>query len=75
MYTNNAQDGLPSEPIKKVLATPYDLGDVCRYLLDLMSSETYVDMDSWGCQTGSKRLLEEIELFFSTLTVDDDSCR
>lgn len=76
MYTNNAQDGLPNEPIRKVRTTPYDLGDVCRYLIDLMSSEeTYLDMDSWGFHTGSRSLLEEIELFFSTLTVDDDSCR
>jgi len=74
MYTNNAQDVLPSEPIKKVLAAAYDLGDVCWYLIDLMSPDT-LDMDSWGIHMGSKRLLEEIELFFSTLTVDDNSCR
>ncbi|XP_039687530.1 protein PUTATIVE RECOMBINATION INITIATION DEFECT 1 isoform X2 [Medicago truncatula] len=74
MYTNNAQDGLPSEPIKKVLATSYDLGDVCWFLIDLMSPDT-LDMDSWGIHMDGKRLLEEIELFFSTLTVDDNSCR
>jgi hypothetical protein len=74
MYTNNAQDGLPSEPIKKVLAASYDLRDVCCYLIDLMSPDT-LDMDSWGIRMGCKRLLEEIELFFSTLTVDDNSCR
>ncbi|XP_061338691.1 protein PUTATIVE RECOMBINATION INITIATION DEFECT 1 [Gastrolobium bilobum] len=73
IYTNNAQEGLPNEPIKKVLTTPCDLGDVCRYLIDLISSETYLDMVSWGFHMGSNRLLEEIELFFSTLTVDDDS--
>ncbi|CAJ2668133.1 unnamed protein product [Trifolium pratense] len=75
MYTNNAQESLPSEPIKKVLTMPYNLGDVCRYLIDLMSAETYLDTDSRGFNMGSKRLLEEIELFFSALTVDDDNCR
>ncbi|CAI8587551.1 unnamed protein product [Vicia faba] len=76
MYSNNnAQDGLPSEPIKKFPAMPYDLGDICRHLIDLMASEAYLDMDFWGFHMGSKKLLEEIELFFSTLTVDDDSCR
>ena len=58
--------------MKKVLTKPYDLGDVCRYLIDLMSSETYLDRDSCGFHVGNKRLLEEIELFFRTLSVDDD---
>lgn len=76
MYSNNnAQDSLLSEPIKKVLAMPYDVGDICRHLIDLMASEAYLDMDFWGFHMGSKRLLEEIELFFSTLNVDDDRCR
>ncbi|KAL1358218.1 hypothetical protein AAHE18_04G017500 [Arachis hypogaea] len=72
IYTNS--DCLPSEPIKKVLTTPHDLGDVYSYLIDLMSSETYIDMDSWGFHVGNKRLLEEIELFLRTLTVDN-RCR
>lgn len=67
MYTNNAQEGPLNEPIKEVLTTPYDLGDVCRDLIDLMSSETYLHMDSWGFHTNSRRLLEEIELFFKIL--------
>ncbi|KAL1350072.1 hypothetical protein HN51_026526 [Arachis hypogaea] len=72
IYTNS--ECLPSEPIKQVLTTPYDLGDVYSYLIDLMSSETYIDMDSWGFHVGNKRLLEEIELFLRTLTVDN-TCR
>ncbi|KAK7306414.1 hypothetical protein VNO77_44353 [Canavalia gladiata] len=72
IYTNNAQEGLPNEPIKKVLAASYDTGDVCQYLIDLLPSETYLDAISWGFHTGNKKLLEEIELFFSILTVDDD---
>ncbi|XP_027337587.1 protein PRD1 [Abrus precatorius] len=74
MYTNNAHEELPNEPIKKVLPASYDLGDICQYLIDLMSSETCVGSVSWDFHRGSKKLLEEIELFFSTLTVDD-SCR
>ncbi|QHN96291.1 hypothetical protein DS421_18g617190 [Arachis hypogaea] len=72
IYTNS--ECLPSEPIKQVLTTPYDLGDVYSYLIDLMSSETYIDMDSWGFHVGNKRLLEEIESFLRTLTVDN-RCR
>ncbi|KAH1226931.1 Protein PRD1 [Glycine max] len=67
MYSNNAQEDLPNEPIKKVLTTSYNMGDICEYLIDLMTSEAYLD-------TGSKKLLEEIELFFSTLSVDNGSC-
>lgn len=67
MDTNNDQDGLPNKPIKKVLTTPYDLGDVCRYLIDLMSSETYLDLDSSGFHMGSRRLLKEIRGIFQYL--------
>ncbi|KAE9585744.1 hypothetical protein Lalb_Chr24g0394531 [Lupinus albus] len=74
IYSHNVQEGLPNDPIKKVHTTPYDLGEICSYLIDLISSETYLDKDTWGFHTSSKkRLLEEIEAFFSTLTVDDDS--
>ena len=66
-YSNNAQEDLPNEPIKKVLTKSYNMGDICEYLIDLMTSEAYLD-------TGSKNLLEEIELFFSTLSVDNGSC-
>ncbi|RDX83175.1 Protein PRD1, partial [Mucuna pruriens] len=72
VYCNNTQEGLPNESIKKVVTASYDMGDICEYLIDLMTS---LDMVSGGFHTGSKKLLEEIELFFSTLTVDDDSCR
>ncbi|KAI4317408.1 hypothetical protein L6164_025277 [Bauhinia variegata] len=69
MYTNNGQDSLATES-QKVLTNPSDLGEVCEYLFHLMASETHLGMDSdWG----NKRLYEEIELFFRTLTVDDDS--
>ncbi|KAL2332631.1 hypothetical protein Fmac_013844 [Flemingia macrophylla] len=75
VYSSNAQEGRPNEPIKKVLNASYDMGDICEYIIDLMTSEAYIDTGSWGFHTGSKKLLEEIELFFSTLTVDDDICR
>ncbi|XP_019447895.1 PREDICTED: protein PRD1-like isoform X1 [Lupinus angustifolius] len=69
IYTNNAQEGLRNDPIKKVHTTPYDLGEICSYLIDLISSETNLDKDT----ATKKRLLEEIEAFFSTLTVEDGS--
>ena len=73
MYTNNAHNSLTNESIKKVLSTTYDEGEVCGYLLHLMLSETCLDMESWGLHSDNKRLIEEIELYFRTLTVDDHS--
>ncbi|KAK7311436.1 hypothetical protein RJT34_09574 [Clitoria ternatea] len=73
MHTNNAGEGLPNEPIKKVNAASYDKGDICEYLIGLMTSETNLDTVYWGFHMGSKKLLEEMELFFRTLTVNDDS--
>lgn len=50
-----------------------DLGEVCAYLIHLMLSEAPLDADSMGLQTEKRRLLEEIEMFFRTLTVEDDN--
>ncbi|KAK7387602.1 hypothetical protein VNO78_28515 [Psophocarpus tetragonolobus] len=66
VYSNKAQEGLRNEPIKKVLTASYDMGEICEHLIDLMTSDAYLNTDS-------EKLLEEIELFFSTLTVDDGS--
>ncbi|QCE13066.1 Armadillo-type fold [Vigna unguiculata] len=68
IYTNNAQEDLPNEAIKKDLTASYDTGDICEFLIDLMTSEAYID-------TGSRKLLEEIEMFYSSLSVDDGDCR
>ncbi|KAL9323735.1 hypothetical protein ACSQ67_008592 [Phaseolus vulgaris] len=74
IYTNNAQEGLPNEEIKKVLTASYDTGDICEFLIDLMTSEAYVDTVSRGFHTGSKKLSEEIEMFYTSLSVDDGGC-
>ncbi|XP_017405442.1 protein PUTATIVE RECOMBINATION INITIATION DEFECT 1 [Vigna angularis] len=75
VYTNNAQDDLPNEAIKKVFTASYDTGDICEFLIDLMTSEAYIDTVSLGFHTGSKKLFEEIEMFYSSLSVDDGGCR
>ncbi|KAK7379619.1 hypothetical protein VNO80_05083 [Phaseolus coccineus] len=73
--TNNAQEGLPNEAIKKVLRASYDTGDICEFLIDSMTSEAYIDTVSRGFHTGSKKLSEEIEMFYTSLSVDDGGCR
>ncbi|KAK9932926.1 hypothetical protein M0R45_020145 [Rubus argutus] len=71
-YTDNTWDDGAQEH-KKVVGILDDLGEVCEYLICLMSSEPSLDMDSGGSHLGNKRLLEEIELFFRILTVQDGS--
>ncbi len=72
MYADNTQDDQADEDMKKTATHPDDLGEVCEYLIHLMSSESSLDMDSKGLHCGNKRLLEEIDLFFRTLTLEDD---
>ncbi|KAM3756392.1 hypothetical protein ACB098_02G108200 [Castanea mollissima] len=72
-YADNTQDHRADKHMKKMATTPDDLEEVCEYLIHLMSSDSSLDMDSKGLHCGNKRLLEEIELFFRTLTWEDDS--
>ncbi|KAL5849112.1 hypothetical protein ACOSQ3_007178 [Xanthoceras sorbifolium] len=69
-YTNSSQD----EHEEKKYMQVEDLGEVGRYLIHLISSQSSssVDKDSRGLPNGDKRLLEEIEMFFRTLTAEDD---
>ncbi|XP_024192213.1 protein PUTATIVE RECOMBINATION INITIATION DEFECT 1 isoform X2 [Rosa chinensis] len=69
-YTDNTKDDVAQEH-RVVISNLDDLGQVCEYLIRLMSSESSLDKDSGGSHLGNKRLLEEIELFFRTLTVQD----
>lgn len=71
-HTDNTWDEGAQEH-KKVVGILDDLGEVCEYLICLMSSESSLDMDSGGSHLRNKRLLEEIELFFRILTVQDGS--
>ncbi|KAK2641672.1 hypothetical protein Ddye_023435 [Dipteronia dyeriana] len=61
-YTNTSQD----EHEEKMFTKVDGLGQVRQYLIHLMSSQ------SLCADNGDKRLLEEIEMFFRTLTVKDD---
>ena len=71
-YADNTQDDGADKHMKKMATTPHDLEEVCEYLIHLMLSDLSLDMDSRGLHCGNTRLLEEIELFFRTLTLEDD---
>ncbi|KAB1213495.1 Protein PRD1 [Morella rubra] len=71
MYADITQDKRAEEHEKKMAATPDDLGEVCEYLICLISTESTLT-DSRGLDFRNKRVLEEIELFFRTLTMEDD---
>lgn len=71
-YADNTQDDRADKHMKKMATTPHDLEEVCEYLIHLMLSDLSLDMDSRGLHCGNTRLLEEIELFFRTLTLEDD---
>lgn len=72
LNADNAPDDRADEHVKKIITTPDDMGEVREYLVFLMSSKSSLDMDSRGLDFGKKKLLEEIELFFRTITVEDD---
>lgn len=68
-YSNSIQD----EHEQKLFTKVDHLREARQYLIHLMSSHSlFVDKDSGGLPNGDKRLLEEIEMFFRTLTVEDD---
>ena len=71
-YADNTQDDRADKHMKKMATTPHDLEEVCEYLIHLMLSDLSLDMDSRGLHCGNTRLLEEIELFLRTLTLEDD---
>ncbi|KAG6667620.1 hypothetical protein CIPAW_01G113500 [Carya illinoinensis] len=75
LYADITQDDQSDEHVKKTGTTSNDVEEVCEFLIYLMSSESSPDMDSRGSHIaiGNKQLLEEIELFCRTLTVEDDS--
>lgn len=71
MYADITQDNRAEEHVKKMATTPDDLGEVCEYLIRLISAESTLT-DSRGLDFRNTRVLEEIELFFRTLTMEDD---
>ncbi|XP_062105093.1 protein PUTATIVE RECOMBINATION INITIATION DEFECT 1 [Humulus lupulus] len=63
LYTDNTNDERGNEHIKKVsISMSHDLGKVCEYLTYLMSSQDRYHRN--------KSLLDEIESFFRTLTIE-----
>jgi hypothetical protein len=71
LYTEDCQNDCTDEKIEKRTVTADDLGEVCEYLIHVMSSAKSLDVDCGDLQT-SKRLLEEIELFFKTSSKEGD---
>ncbi|XVF37892.1 hypothetical protein REPUB_Repub20aG0050200 [Reevesia pubescens] len=63
MY-NNSKEHIMDKYFQKIVSD--DLGEVCEYLIQLM-------MSSSDTNPGNKRLFEEIEMFFSSLTVEGNS--
>ncbi|XP_022722512.1 protein PRD1 isoform X2 [Durio zibethinus] len=66
---NNSKEHIKDKHVQKIVSSSDDLGEVCEYLIHLMMSESSSDTNS-----GNKRLFEEIEMFFSTLTLEDPQC-
>ncbi|KAH7521537.1 hypothetical protein FEM48_Zijuj07G0044100 [Ziziphus jujuba var. spinosa] len=73
MYIDNNEGDCAKEHIKKAVTVSDDLEEVCAYLIYLMSSASFQNGDSQGSHFGNKSLLEEIEMFLRTSTVEDDS--
>ncbi|KAK6944558.1 hypothetical protein RJ641_025660 [Dillenia turbinata] len=65
---SSAQDGCVEEHAEKVIAFPGDMRKVCQFLIHLMSSGSSSIMNPGGTRGEKKRLLDEIEIFFSSLT-------
>ncbi|XVE81218.1 hypothetical protein DITRI_Ditri15bG0045200 [Diplodiscus trichospermus] len=59
---NNSKEHTMDTHVRKIVSSSDDLGEVCDYLIHLMMSQSSPYNNS-----GSNRLLEEIEMFFSTL--------
>lgn len=71
IYTNSTQAERTNElHVPRICCSPDDLGQVCESLIHLMSSVSPLDTNS---DYENRTLLDEIELFFRTLTVEDGS--
>lgn len=73
MYTNNTKDDHTDKHLYKKFTKLDDLVEVREYLIHLMSSQRSMEKNSSGLQNGDKELLEEIEMFFRSLTVKEHS--
>lgn len=59
----NNEDNSTGEQGRKVVTMSSNLGEVCELLLQLMSSESHLDINSVGNQSRANRLMEETDLF------------
>lgn len=73
LYNDNAKSDSQDEHTKKAVTMSGDLGEICEYLIFLMSSKSSQDSHFAESHRGNKSLLKEIELFLSTSTVEDES--
>ncbi|GAV58983.1 hypothetical protein CFOL_v3_02516 [Cephalotus follicularis] len=73
LVTDNSRYDNRDEQVEKMVPIPDDLAEACEYLIHLMSSDSSLYMDHRESKTRDKRLLEEIEMFFRILTVDNDN--
>ncbi|XP_050235983.1 protein PUTATIVE RECOMBINATION INITIATION DEFECT 1 [Mercurialis annua] len=69
IYSEDSQSDCTYEHIKKRVVAKGDLGDVCEYLIHLMSSHTPLNIASINLPTAKRLLFEEIEMFFKDLIV------
>ncbi|CAK9139716.1 unnamed protein product [Ilex paraguariensis] len=69
-YKDDVQDVSAEEHTQKMVVIPDDLGKVCEFLIDIMSSQLTPAIGRF--QISKMRLLEEIELFSKSLIGEDD---
>ena len=73
LYTDSTKDGCEDELIKKMVPASGDLGEICEYLIFLMSSKQFQGRYFGESHGRNMSLLEEIELFFRFSVVEDGS--
>lgn len=73
LYTDSTKDVCEDEPIQKVVPVSGDLGEVCENLFCLMSAKSCQGRNFGELHCGNMSLLEEIELFFRSSVLEDES--
>lgn len=73
MYRDNIGEVRTEEHAKNNVAAAIlgDLRNASEFLIDLMKSQSSINIECSGSQSEHRRLLEEIDLFSKCLMVDD----
>lgn len=73
MYRDNIQDVRTEVHAENNVAAAIlgDLRNASEFFINLMKSQSSINIESSGCQSEHRRLLEEIDLFSKCLMVDD----